>query len=81
MSGMERPVQVLTGHQAAVKVNCISVIVWVFDDSSYPQALAWCPCQSNLLATGGGSADKCIKFWNTSNGECRQSLDTRSPVS
>ena len=27
MAGMERPVQVLTGHQAAVKVNCKNVIV------------------------------------------------------
>ena len=27
------------------------------------KALAWCPFQSNLLATGGGTADRCIKFW------------------
>lgn len=25
------------------------------------KALAWCPFQSNLLASGGGSADRCIK--------------------
>ena len=24
--------------------------------------------QSNLLATGGGTADRCIKFWNTHTG-------------
>lgn len=28
------------------------------------KALAWCPWQRNLLATGGGTTDKCIKFWN-----------------
>ncbi len=28
------------------------------------RALAWCPWQSNILAIGGGTADRCIKFWN-----------------
>jgi cell division cycle protein 20 (cofactor of APC complex) len=29
------------------------------------KALAWCPWQRNLLATGGGSSDKTMRFWNT----------------
>ena len=29
------------------------------------KALAWCPFQGNLLASGGGGGDRCIKFWNT----------------
>ncbi|KAK8939665.1 Protein FIZZY-RELATED 2 [Platanthera guangdongensis] len=45
------------------------------------KALAWCPFQSNLLASGGGSADRCIKFWNTLNGDCLNSVDTGSQVS
>lgn len=45
------------------------------------KALAWCPFQSNLLASGGGSADRCIKFWNTLNGNCLNSVDTGSQVS
>ncbi len=28
------------------------------------KALAWCPWQRNLLATGGGSSDKTMRFWN-----------------
>ena len=28
------------------------------------KALAWCPWQSNVLASGGGTADRSIKFWN-----------------
>eukprot|EP01130_Rhizamoeba_saxonica_P005564 TRINITY_DN2219_c0_g1_i1.p1 TRINITY_DN2219_c0_g1~~TRINITY_DN2219_c0_g1_i1.p1 ORF type:complete len:437 (-),score=107.82 TRINITY_DN2219_c0_g1_i1:223-1533(-) len=44
------------------------------------KALAWSPWQSNLLATGGGTADRCIKFWNTSTGECLNSIDTGSQV-
>lgn len=78
------------------------------------RALAWCPWQSNLLATGrllfqgkfgpshlpidvkiysftvwllyncsiigGGTADRCIKFWNISNGTMLDSIDTKSQV-
>lgn len=29
------------------------------------KALAWSPHQHGLLASGGGSADKKICFWNT----------------
>ena len=28
------------------------------------KALAWSPHKSGLLASGGGSADRCIKFWD-----------------
>lgn len=33
------------------------------------KAIAWSPHQSSLLASGGGTADRCIKFWNTQVGE------------
>ncbi|KAM1079441.1 hypothetical protein ACFX2B_013999 [Malus domestica] len=32
------------------------------------KALAWCPFQENLLASGGGEGDQCIEFWNTRTG-------------
>eukprot|EP00475_Leptophrys_vorax_P032985 TRINITY_DN5151_c0_g1_i4.p1 TRINITY_DN5151_c0_g1~~TRINITY_DN5151_c0_g1_i4.p1 ORF type:complete len:594 (+),score=14.02 TRINITY_DN5151_c0_g1_i4:237-1784(+) len=44
------------------------------------KALAWCPFQANLLASGGGSADRTIKFWNTQTGVCVNSIDTESQV-
>lgn len=44
------------------------------------RALAWCPWQPNILATGGGTADRCIKFWNVSNGTCLNTVDTKSQV-
>lgn len=44
------------------------------------KALAWCPFQRNVLASGGGTADKSIKFWNTSNGACLNSIDCGSQV-
>ncbi|WOL11983.1 cell division cycle 20.2, cofactor of APC complex-like [Canna indica] len=44
------------------------------------KALAWCPFQSNLLTSGGGGSDRCIKFWNTHTGACLNSVDTGSQV-
>ncbi|KAL7147222.1 hypothetical protein ABFS83_06G093600 [Erythranthe nasuta] len=44
------------------------------------KALAWCPFQANLLASGGGGGDRCIKFWNTHTGACLNSVDTGSQV-
>lgn len=51
------------------------------DHRAAVKALAWCPFQSNLLASGGGTADRCIKFWNTHTGACLNSIDTQSQVS
>ncbi|EMC99088.1 hypothetical protein BAUCODRAFT_390582 [Baudoinia panamericana UAMH 10762] len=44
------------------------------------KALAWCPWQNNLLATGGGSHDRNIHFWNTTSGARVNSIDTGSQV-
>lgn len=44
------------------------------------KALAWCPFQGNLLASGGGTADGSIKFWNTHTGALVNSVDTGSQV-
>ncbi|KAK0577783.1 hypothetical protein LWI29_000046 [Acer saccharum] len=46
------------------------------EHTSAVRALAWCPFQGNLLATGGGDGDGCIKFWNTHTGACLNSIDT-----
>ncbi|KAF7000709.1 hypothetical protein CFC21_065734 [Triticum aestivum] len=50
------------------------------DHLSAVKALAWCPFQSNLLASGGGGNDRCIKFWNTHTGLCLNSVDTGAQV-
>lgn len=44
------------------------------------RAVAWCPWQMNLLATGGGSQDKQIHFWNSTTGARVNSIDTGSQV-
>ena len=44
------------------------------------KALAWCPWQKHLLASGGGTADRCIRFWNTLTGAGLNCVDTGSQV-
>jgi cell division cycle protein 20 (cofactor of APC complex) len=44
------------------------------------KALSWCGWQNNLLATGGGSNDRHIHFWNTTTGARVNSIDTGSQV-
>ena len=44
------------------------------------QAISWCPWQQNLLATGGGSYDRMINFWNTNTGAKLANIDTGSQV-
>ena len=44
------------------------------------KAISWCPWQPSLLASGGGTADRCVKFWNCNTGVCLNSLDTKSQV-
>eukprot|EP01119_Soliformovum_irregulare_P006660 TRINITY_DN1887_c0_g1_i3.p1 TRINITY_DN1887_c0_g1~~TRINITY_DN1887_c0_g1_i3.p1 ORF type:complete len:448 (+),score=128.06 TRINITY_DN1887_c0_g1_i3:66-1409(+) len=51
------------------------------DHTAAVKAIAWCPWQKDLLATGGGSSDRSIKFWNTTSGACINTIDTGSQVS
>lgn len=45
------------------------------------KALSWCPYHPSLLATGGGSNDKTINFWNTTTGARVNTIETGSQVS
>ncbi|KAJ2799107.1 WD repeat-containing protein slp1 [Coemansia guatemalensis] len=44
------------------------------------RALAWSPWQLNLLASGGGSYDRHVHFWNTTTTARLNSIDTGSQV-
>ncbi|XP_012279270.1 fizzy-related protein homolog [Orussus abietinus] len=44
------------------------------------KAIAWSPHHHGLLASGGGTADRCIRFWNTLTGQPMQCVDTASQV-
>jgi len=44
------------------------------------KAIAWSPHQRGLLASGGGTADRHIRFWNTVNSTALSAVDTGSQV-
>ncbi|AJS27500.1 Ama1p [Saccharomyces cerevisiae YJM1388] len=44
------------------------------------KAIAFCPWSKSLLATGGGSKDRCIKFWHTSTGTLLDEIYTSGQV-
>ena len=44
------------------------------------KAISWSPHQHGLLASGGGTADRCIRFWNTGTQNPLQCVDTGSQV-
>ncbi|KAJ9665537.1 substrate-specific activator of APC-dependent proteolysis [Coniosporium apollinis] len=46
------------------KLNAEPTFKWA-EHSAAVKAIAWSPHQRGLLASGGGTADRTIKFWNT----------------
>jgi len=48
--------------------------------SAAVKGLAWNPHNHGVLASGGGSADRTIKFWNTLDGTLLDSIDTGSQI-
>ena len=46
------------------------------DHTAAVKAIAWSPHQHGLLASGGGTADRCIRFWNTTTSTALNHLDT-----
>ncbi|CEP01595.1 hypothetical protein PBRA_008537 [Plasmodiophora brassicae] len=50
------------------------------DHTAAVKALAWSPHTRHLLASGGGTNDRRIRFWNTKTGACLNSVDTNSQV-
>ncbi|TVY15445.1 putative WD repeat-containing protein [Lachnellula arida] len=44
------------------------------------KAIAFCPWRDGLVATGGGSNDKCIHFFHTSSGACLATISVSAQV-
>merc|ERR1712166_47535 len=59
-----------------------TVYMWNASTGAITQlkALAWCPFEPNLLASGGGTTDRKIRFWNAQSGACINTIDTKSQV-
>lgn len=62
------------------KMNSSKFLYRFKDHCAAVKALAWCPYQSGILASGGGTEDGCIKLWNTQKGTCINTIDTNSQV-
>lgn len=80
-----------SGNLLASGANDNLVLIWdkrfpetprsVFDQhQSAVKALDWCPHQSNLLVSGGGTHDKHIRFWNVSTDEMIEEYNTGSQI-
>lgn len=48
--------------------------------SSAVKALDWCPWRVSILASGGGSKDKTVRFWDIETGTCESSVEMSSQV-
>jgi len=79
------------GRHLASGGNDNMVCIWDMGRSDKPvhrfsehtaavKAMAWSPQRSGLLATGGGSTDRSLRFWNTNMGVSVGSLDTGSQI-
>jgi meiosis-specific APC/C activator protein AMA1 len=44
------------------------------------KAIAFCPWRDSLVATGGGSNDKCIHFFHTTSGACLATISVAAQV-
>ncbi|NWX67011.1 FZR1 protein, partial [Promerops cafer] len=88
--------EILSSHNSGVTIwfdhvsSLCQLLVWNHSSLSPVQqytehlaavkAIAWSPHQHGLLASGGGTADRCIRFWNTLTGQPLQCIDTGSQV-
>ena len=78
------------GQQLASGGNDNKLMIWNMHSESAQakfsehqaavKAIAWNPNQHGLLATGGGTADRCIRFWNTHSLQPINYVDTGSQV-
>ena len=74
-TGITATGSLVTGEDGA------DVPLWKFHNhTAAVKALAWDPHVSGVLASGGGTADKHIRFWNVQNGTMLNELDTGSQV-
>ncbi|KAG5179541.1 WD40-repeat-containing domain protein [Tribonema minus] len=78
------------GQQIASGGNDNKLLIWTAhsttpllrfaEHKAAVKAIAWSPHQGGLLASGGGTADMTIRFWNTTTAMPLQSVDTGSQV-
>ncbi|KAI8901526.1 WD40-repeat-containing domain protein [Globomyces pollinis-pini] len=78
------------GNQLASGGNDNKLLIWDIrqtspitqfsDHIAAVKAISWSPHTHGILASGGGTADKCIRIWNTSTSSLLNHIDTGSQV-
>lgn len=73
------------GHTSVCEADtqhwlCTGCLLHDLELTLFFQAVAWCPWQSNVLATGGGTSDRHIRIWNVCSGTCLSAVDAHSQV-
>ncbi|KAA8911526.1 WD40-repeat-containing domain protein [Sphaerosporella brunnea] len=53
---------------------------WRWEHGAAVKAIAFCPWQRTLVATGGGSNDRCIHFYHTTSGACLNTINVAAQV-
>ncbi len=61
-------------------VNPISPRFVITEHEAAVKAIDWCPWQRNVLASGAGTRDKTIKFWDVDSGRNLNTINTGSQV-
>ena len=61
-------------------LNNTSPMIRFSDHQAAVKALAWSPHQHGLIASGGGTADQCIRFWNTATASPLNCINTGAPL-
>lgn len=61
-------------------INPISPRLIISEHEAAVKALDWCPWQRNTLASGAGTRDKTIKFWDVESGRNLNTINTGSQV-
>jgi len=79
--GNDNVVNVWDGRVGDVGAGTRSAPRWTKrNHTAAVKAIAWCPWQPSLLASGGGTSDATVHIWNTTTGARLHSLATPSQV-
>ncbi|KAL2541875.1 Cell division cycle 20.1 [Abeliophyllum distichum] len=64
----------------ARKMIATQYVYRLSDHRAAVKALAWCPYNCDVLASGGGTNDGTLKIWNIQKGACINSIDTKAQI-
>ncbi|KAJ0430719.1 putative transcription factor WD40-like family [Helianthus annuus] len=64
----------------ASRMNSVQFVYRFKNHVAAVKAQAWCPYNFEVLASGGGTNDGCIKLWDTQQGTYINSVNTEAQI-